>query len=171
MLGSIPFEIPARFVADVASGSVVRYGGLLKDAASGQIVAHLQETGSMARHLGSVLSGVNPFDPVSAVSSVFSNVQLAKLQKAMEVLQITQWATLGVSLAGVGVSLVGFKIMNDRFNRVDEQLSRLKQHIDTRFDEMVEREYRKDLRRIRELLDEAAIAGKYSDSASRLTGR
>ena len=41
----IPFRIPFDFAADVAVGKIVRYGAILKDAQTGRIVAHLQETG------------------------------------------------------------------------------------------------------------------------------
>lgn len=45
MITQILFEIPTVYEAAVKSGSLLQIGGLLKDAATGQIVAHLQESG------------------------------------------------------------------------------------------------------------------------------
>lgn len=45
MISTIPFEIPAELLGRVASGELIRYGTILKDAGTGQIVKHLQETG------------------------------------------------------------------------------------------------------------------------------
>ena len=49
---SISFDVPAQFLTRVSDGSLVRFGGLLKDSSSGQIVAHLQETGLVPHLLG-----------------------------------------------------------------------------------------------------------------------
>ncbi len=167
MIGSIPFEIPAKYAADLASGSIVRFGGLLKDASTGRIVAHLQETGSLAQRLGAQLLNVSPFDGVSAISSLAGNMQLAKIQKTLELLQIQQWLTLGSSLVGIGVSLAGFKMMSDRFDRLDQRLDAFKEHIDRRFDELVERDYRNHLSRVRDLLREAESAYTYRNPDDR----
>lgn len=66
MLSTIPFEIPAKFAAQLATGDLVRYGGLLKDVGTGQIVAHLQETGIAQSVLSSLVSGAPT--PLSLVS-------------------------------------------------------------------------------------------------------
>ncbi len=122
----------------------------------------------MARNLGEVFLRSGSFNPVSTVSSLVANAQLTKIQQAMELLQLTQSLTLGTSLVGIGVDLAGFKMMNDRFNKIDEQLGQLKQLIDARFDEMVEREYRTHLMSVRDLLNDAGLAHHHSDRVSRL---
>ena len=53
--------------ADVQVGR----GAILKDAASGKIVAHLEETGGLVETL--MNGSVNPFDPVTSISSLASN--------------------------------------------------------------------------------------------------
>lgn len=60
---TISFEIPAKFMIKVLSGEYVRYGGIIKDAATGQVIGHLKEVGSLGRILNVV-----PTSPLSAIS-------------------------------------------------------------------------------------------------------
>lgn len=46
---TIPFEVPAQFMAKVLSGEYVRYGGIIKDAVTGQVIGHLKEAGSLGK--------------------------------------------------------------------------------------------------------------------------
>ena len=68
MISNIPFEVPAELLGRVASGELIRYGTILKDAGTGQIVKHLQETGAAQSVLSSLASG--PFAPVSILADV-----------------------------------------------------------------------------------------------------
>jgi hypothetical protein len=61
MISTIPFEYPSRLLADIATGQVVRYGTILKDAATGRIVSHMQETGVVQSILSNLVTG--PFIP------------------------------------------------------------------------------------------------------------
>ncbi len=45
MITQILFEVPARYAAEVLSGSLIQVGGLLKRVGTGQIVAHLKKVG------------------------------------------------------------------------------------------------------------------------------
>jgi hypothetical protein len=68
---SIPFEIPAKFAGDIANGTLIRFGALLKDSNSGNIVAHLQETGVAESLMRGALS------PLTALNSVSSGLASA----------------------------------------------------------------------------------------------
>ena len=164
MIESIPFSIPAKFAAGMADGSLVRFGAIIKDASSGGIVAHLQESGVSQQLLSSATGG--PFAPISAVSSVTANVQLAGLTKMMATMQMLQYATLGASLVGVGVSVAGFKAMSTRFDQVQSQISTFADNVIQHFAEQKEREFRSHQSRVKSLLEQAELAYAYNNSAS-----
>src|SRR5262245_15208438 len=110
MLTTIPFEHPARFVAGLTTGDIIRFGSILKDAQTGQIVGHLQESGIAQSALSLATSGIA--SPLSLVpqainvgTGLYTAVQVGQLKAMMETLQSLQIATLGISLVGVGVSV------------------------------------------------------------------
>ena len=83
-LGAIPFSIPAAFEAQFLAREVVRYGALLKDAETGKIVAHLQQTGIFENVLSQAPSMIgivsNPVTTlVDAAASVTTVVQNQKI--------------------------------------------------------------------------------------------
>jgi hypothetical protein len=169
MMSTIPFEIPAEFLGRVATGEVVRYGTILKDAGSGQILAQLQETGVAQSVLSSLASG--PFAPVSmladvvnAGASVYAGVQINQLKSMMETLQSLQVATLGVSLAGIGVSVAGFYYMHKRFNSLEGRIDHLGETIKTALEGLGNRDLRKQVHLTKSLLQRAQQAQALSDS-------
>lgn len=56
MLGQIQFDLPAQFLQGIATGDIIRYGAILKDAGTGRIVGHLQESGIAQSLLSQTLS-------------------------------------------------------------------------------------------------------------------
>lgn len=157
MIGSIPFGIPEQFVAGMADGSVMRFGALLKDAGSGQILGHIQETGLVHRLLHGVVS--TPFMSLGMAanlgSGVVSNVQLSNLTRLVEGLKVFQYATLGASVAGIGVSAVGFVLMNKKLNRIQSQISEFSQRVEKHFWELNERDFRARYSKIQGLYEQA----------------
>jgi len=128
---TIPFEMPAQFMGKVLSGEYVRYGGILKDAVTGQVIGHLKEVGSLGKVLGAI-----PTDPISAISKVIQIGQYAHLshqntqimqnitqiQSTLEGLQlITSVAALS-SVASLGVSIAGFAYVQQRLKKLDSKL-------------------------------------------------
>ena len=103
---NIPFEIPAEFLSGVSSGNLVRYGGILKDVGSGQIVGHLQETGALQ---AAVRAGFS-FDPTGAtgligiVQDAVISKKIDAMQAMLGTMQSLQIATLASSVAGIGVT-------------------------------------------------------------------
>lgn len=156
MLGSIPFEVPATFAAQLGTGTVVRAGGLLKDASTGKIVAHLQETGLAQTMISNLAS--SPFSPISALSSVAANAQLSALKTMIEGLQILQFVNLGATIAGIGVSAIGFALMNRKLNGLQSTVENLTPYIEANFRELHIRELRDHYSRIEGFFHQAAQA-------------
>lgn len=158
------FEVPAKYVAELASGEIVRFGALLKEEATGRIVAHLQESGLVQQLLSQ--SNVLPFSPVEALnaaSSIGANFQLHQLTQLVESMKLLQIATLGLSIAGIGVSIIGFEMMNKRIDGLSHKLADLSDRVDSYFDEQRKRELRSHYSRLRGLFDKADQARTLSN--------
>ena len=74
--------------------------------------------------------------PVSAISSVVANVQLASIQTMLQFMQVLQFATLGAAVAGIGVSVTGFALMNKKLNAMSDQVIGLRSDVRRGFDEI-----------------------------------
>jgi hypothetical protein len=72
MLNQILFEYPAKFLAHGLPENVVRYGAILKDADTGRIVGHMQESGLGQSLIDMVGSGLP--SPLSLVVGANSNL-------------------------------------------------------------------------------------------------
>lgn len=157
MLGEIPFVVPGLYKAALASGELVRFGALLKDSGTGQIVAHLQESGLASTILGGIGGGPLGFgmNVLNMASSGYSNVQLAQLKTMVEGLQVLQYATIGATIVGIGVSAIGFAMMNKKLHSIQSQITDLSKRMDQRFRELHERELRGHLSRIQGLFERA----------------
>jgi hypothetical protein len=177
MVGNIVFEVPSQFAASILDGSAVRIGTLIKDTASGKVLAHVQETGLAQQLMSS--GSLQPFslpkiptnpmsfvaDAANLASSAYANVQLNHLTKLVENLQILQFANLGFTLAGIGVSAVGFAVVIKRLNRVEKSIAELSVKVDRKFQELYERELRHCFSRIQTLYDGALQTGHLINSA------
>jgi hypothetical protein len=168
MMSTIPFEIPAELLGRVASGELIRYGTIMKDSVTGQIVRHLQETGVVQHALSTLAAG--PFSPISMVAdvvnagaSIYTGVKINQIKSMMETLQSLQVATLGVSLAGVGVSVAGFYYMHKRFNSLEGRMDNLGESIRAGFENLGHRDLRKQLHLTKSLLQRAQQAQALSD--------
>lgn len=168
MSSTIPFEIPAELLGRVASGELVRYGTILKNAGTGQIVRHLQETGMVQSILSNLSSG--PFsalqmltDVVGAGANVYAGIKIDQLKVMMETLEALQMATLGVSVVGIGVSAAGFYYMNKRFNVLENRMDELAEAIKVGFESQGHRDLRQQLHITKSLLQRAQQAPALSD--------
>jgi len=168
MISTIPFEIPTELLGRIASGELIRYGTILKDAGTGQIVKHLQETGVAQSVLSNLASG--PFttvsiltDVVDAGANVYAGIKIDQLKALMETLQSLQVATLGVSLAGVGISVAGFYYMHKRFSSLEDRMDKLSETIKLGFESIGHRDLRKQLHITKSLLQRAQQAPALSD--------
>lgn len=127
MINEVLFKIPEMYLAGVQSGSLIRFGSILKEAGTGKIVAHLQETGLGQQMLSTALGSIS--SPLSLVPDIAQTVmayqalgKLNEIKDAIHVLQSLQIATLGVSVVGLGVSLAGFIYLKTRLDKVDSKI-------------------------------------------------
>jgi hypothetical protein len=168
MLSTIPFDYPAHFLADGLAGNVIRYGAILKDAGTGRIVGHMQESGVAQSLLSMVGSGIpTPLslatDVINVGSGLYTAVQVGQLKAMMETLQSLQVATLGVSLVGVGVSVAGFLYMHKRFNSLDGKIDQLMDTVTTGFESQQKAALRTHMSRTKSLVQRARQAHALSD--------
>lgn len=168
MISNIAFEIPAELLARVASGEVIRYGTILKDVGTGQIIRHMQETGVAQSVLSSLTAG--PFAPfsiaanvINAGSGIYTGIKINQLQVMVQMLQSLQVATMGISLAGVGVSVAGFYYMHKRIKTLEGSIGQLGAEIRAGFESLDRRDLRKQLHLTKSLLQRAQQAQALSD--------
>jgi hypothetical protein len=124
---AIPMAIPEQFLPAVLSGQAVRYGCILKDVATGQIIGHLKELAGLSQ----LLSGI-PIHPLltgaAAVAQagqwIDTHMQLRQIRQALDHLQLVSSIGAVASVAGLGVSVAGFAIVWKRLQRLEQNLNR-----------------------------------------------
>lgn len=135
------FKVPEYLATAVETGSVHRFGALLKSAETGRIVAHMQETtlgqSIMWKAASSVVS-TNPLSFLNVAGNVVQIVQNEQIKRAIATLQSLQVANLVLSGVGIGVSVAGFAVVSAKISRLQagidnvgaavEQLARDMQH-------------------------------------------
>ncbi len=168
MLHDLVFSIPEKFAVGLLDGSIVRYGTVLKDAGTGRILAHVQETGLAQQLLSN--AGVQAFTPWGAVATVanlsssgYSNLQLHQLKGMVEAMQVLQYANLGVAAAGLGVSAIGFAVINRRLKGLKSDIEQLSARMDHHFQELKNTHWREHFSRIQVYVDRADRAFQLSE--------
>jgi hypothetical protein len=167
MITQILFEVPALFEAGLKSGAISQIGGLLKDTATGQILAHLQES-SLAHSLigNAMLGAASPVNLAlqagSIIPTAYTAIQVTQLKSMMSTLQSLQIATLGVSLVGVGVSVAGFVYMHKRFNSLDNRIDTLIDTVNTGFENQQKASLRAHMSQVKGLVQLAKQAESLS---------
>jgi hypothetical protein len=171
----ILFEIPTIYEAAIKSGSLIQIGGLLKDSASGQIVAHLQESGLAHSLISQTILGTSsPITMgVSGIlntgSGIYSAVQIHQVKAMVEGLQALQIATLGVSLVGIGVSVAGFVYMHKRLNQLDGKIDQLIDTVNAGFENLHRTMLRSHLSQVNSLIKQAKQAPHLSKPENEYT--
>lgn len=167
MLHELMFSIPGKFAAGLLDGSIVRYGTVLKDAGSGRILAHIQETGLAQQLLSNV--GIHSFTPLGAIltganiaSSGYANVQLHQLKGMVEAMQVLQYANIGIAAAGLGVSAIGFAVINRRLKGIKNDIEKLSARVENQFQEIRSTHWREHFSRIQVYVDRAERAYQLS---------
>ena len=133
----IPMETPAKFIAEMAAGRIVRYGAVLKNVGTGQIVGHLKEIGDMGSILASLVSSplkiansVNPLGFVTdGIGHALNAYQIRGVQRSVDEVKnlveglqlVTNIAAIS-SVAGLGISIGGFALVNNKLKKIDEKI-------------------------------------------------
>lgn len=162
MLHDILFTIPEKYAFALANDEVRRFGALLKETATGKIVAHVQETG-LGQSLFSIGQGL-PFSPlgvVNSASSIYGNIQLNQVKGAvdglgrmMQDLQLLQYANIGVAATGIGVSVLGFAYLAKKMKGLESAIDSSSRKMDKHFQELYEREIRRKFAEIYVLFEQ-----------------
>jgi hypothetical protein len=139
------YSIPQSVLHLVSSGQASVFGAIIKDTATGQIIAHMQPSGALGQLLGGLTGLAAPsFSPLSAVALV-QNEQIkrgiADLQNGMLLVQNLQYGTLALSGLGLGISVAGFAATLAKLKAIEGRLSVLMEAVtqitrDRRDDEM-----------------------------------
>jgi outer membrane murein-binding lipoprotein Lpp len=125
-------QVPSALAAGVSSGEYRVYGSIIRSVSTGRVVAHLQETGGVARLLGSAPS----MSPLTMMSSGIHIVQgeqikagVRHVQEGVDQLQQLGLANLALSGVGIGISVAGFAVIAAKINRLASQVDELKDRI------------------------------------------
>jgi hypothetical protein len=134
---SIIMEASSKFLPDLALGNVVRYGAILKDAGTGQIVGHLKEAGVMGNILSSFtqspFGALNVLNPLGMAADVVGHAvngyQLYGVQRSVdevkalvEGLQLATNVAAIASVASLGISVAGFAMVQSKLKQMDSKL-------------------------------------------------
>ncbi len=167
---SILFEIPEAFSSSYKLGKVVRYGTVLKDVNTGNIVAHLTESKKLIDLVSKVPA--NPVQMVTglvdAASSVVANYQLYNQNIKIDFLteQITSLAGLtksALALSGVGAiaSVATFALCATKFKAIDKRLNNIEKKVDVILDRLQLTEKNNEKREVRSYLCEIRSSFDY----------
>lgn len=165
---AFPFQVATEHLRGYHSGDLIRYGTILKDANTGRIVAHLQETGALQQAFSNTTSllsgGLGPVSTATSAVSIVQNQQiktrLDEIQSMLGGIQSLQLATLATSFVGIGVTVASTAMILSRLQTLGTDISRLEDKIDalpTAWRDMRIRETIVDVGTSLERLDESGV--------------
>lgn len=136
-------------IQGLLDGSLVRFGSVIREAGTGQIVRHLLETPGLTQQIMAM-----PFNPVLGSANAVSNIvghsitatKLSAVQNSLSliqgglssVLQLSQIAA-GASVLNLGVSVAGFAYMAYKLNQLQTSINTIQTSIETGFDNVNQR--------------------------------
>lgn len=121
--------IPDSALLGVMSGAYKVCGGVIRNN-SGEIVAHLVNASSSANFM-------QPLLPINTIIGGLNTYQLSRIGTSVTKLLSLANGTMTISGLTLSVSAIGFLFLNNKLNRIDEQL----------------KEIGKDIKYIRDFLD------------------
>ncbi len=122
LIPTLLFASPS-IVSGLLDGSLVRYGGVVREAATGRIVKHLAEAPGLTSLL--MNAPVSPESVINALGHQATHRKLEVLQQtATKILGLSQVAA-GASVLNLGVSAIGFTYMHFRLNQLQDSIARL----------------------------------------------
>lgn len=123
-------EVPEHLVKGVVTGEYTVTGSILR-AASGQIVGHLQETGSFSSIVSVLINGGGVPGPMLAIKSadaalrVVNTIQNEQIKAGIAIVQSLQVATLAASGLSIGVSVAGAAILHKQIAKVERKINEI----------------------------------------------
>ncbi|MGA1932621.1 hypothetical protein ACH5BF_07845 [Arcobacter sp. YIC-464] len=116
----IPFVVPLAWRGLLASGKIIRYGAILKDAKTGRIVAHLKETGSFSQIFNNIPFSV---DPLNSITNILDTSGLSEIKESLELLELISSVGAISSLANLGISVGGFTLVTQKLKSIEKNLN------------------------------------------------
>lgn len=144
----IPFEVPLKYKLLLETGKIIRYGTVLKDSQTGQIIGHLKEVGNLPNIMSALPISL---DPLSSASNIVQSIQLQEISKNLEIVKMISSVGAVASVATLGVSIAGFAVVTQKLNKINENLNIVLEKVD-RVKQIVE-----DLNMKQEVLEFAEI--------------
>jgi hypothetical protein len=136
-------------IQGLLNGTLTRYGGVVREAATGQIVRHLVESPALTNNL--MTFAANPLLGAAKIASdtaghgitihKLNNVasQLNQVQQMLNpILGLSQIAA-GASVLNVGISIAGFTYMGYKLNQIQTSLGKIQQSMEAGFKNIDER--------------------------------
>lgn len=114
-------QIPLEYVTGILQNIYSVHGGVIREAATGRIVAHL------ALPVQAAVSGMTASVPgVNAIAGAFQTYQLASLSSNVRQVLTLSLATTAMSGLGLATSLVGFAYLAHRMSAIDKEIAQIK---------------------------------------------
>ncbi len=128
------YEIPLSVFSRISSGEAEVVGALIKEVASGKILAHVQPTqgffNAVAQAGGTIAqTGFSPLGVVGAIQGEQIKSGIGRLEQGMGLVQNLQFANMALTGIGIGVSVAGFAVMNMRLKAIENNLGTLREEV------------------------------------------
>jgi len=170
----LTYVIPPALETAHATGAVRLFGAVLKETATGRIVAHVQPTGMFDQVLATATKGLGAtvsqgFSPLGAAALVQNQMiwgKLNEINSTLGVLQSLQIASLAVSGLGLGISLANLVVLQRGLKRIEQHLDHLADAIERVTANRRRDEVRHDLNQIRVQID---VVASLDDRADKVT--
>lgn len=114
-------QVPDWLVAAVKSEAAFVDGAVVKDFASGQILAHLQPTQQLSKLVFEHSLGFAS-QPLTSISNLVGNVQLLDLKRMVERVQLVANIGAAASVLNLGMSVGGFAMVLLSIKRVESKI-------------------------------------------------
>jgi len=127
---TLTFDVPATILQGLATGSLERVGGVIRDVSTKQVVMWLREFGTTGAVPGS--SFVPSFDPITGafnfvmqgVNAGISLKGFAAVNQQLDAIQGLLNITSAASILNLGVSAIGFAVISKRLKELEQRLQK-----------------------------------------------
>jgi len=128
------YDIPLSVLSRVSSGDAEVVGAIIKEVASGKILAHVQPTQGFFNVLSQaggslVQTGFSPLGAIGVVQSEQIKSGVARLEQGLGLIQNLQFVNMALTGIGLGISIAGFAVMNMRLNAIENNLGTLREEV------------------------------------------
>lgn len=130
-------------VSGLISGSLKRFGGVIRDSGTGRIVHHLAETPGWTQHMMSLPAVPITGGPSLVTNAVGHTITVQKLGQVEKTLKVTNemlsqvmglsQIAAGASVLGLGVSIAGFAYVGHKLHQLQQSIGKVQQTMEAGF--------------------------------------